>query len=297
MKKNPPVSKAAQKPRISVVIPAYNEANYITETIQSLKKQDFAGKYEIIVVDNNCTDDTAEIARALGAKVVSEPHPGVCWARQRGTERAHGDIIVSTDADTSFSPDWLTNIDTAFTSDPTVVAVAGPCHYVNAPFWGAGYTQILFGFISMMYKLTGKTYYGSATNIAFKKSEWPGYDTDLSQGGDELDLLRKLKQRGHVVFMNSNTTFTSSRRLVRGAIYNFFVTLLFYYFLEYYLSRIFKRPVIGSAPKFRNNFTPRGVAIFRIGVVSSIVFLILAYRHHTGHHFDLDIPMPTRFLQ
>ena len=51
--------------RFSVVIPCYNEADYIADTIKSLRAQTFRGGYEIVVVDNNCTDDTVEIARRL----------------------------------------------------------------------------------------------------------------------------------------------------------------------------------------------------------------------------------------
>ncbi len=47
---------------ISVVIPAYNEAGYLESTLKSLQQQDFAGAYEVIVVDNNSTDDTAAVA-------------------------------------------------------------------------------------------------------------------------------------------------------------------------------------------------------------------------------------------
>jgi len=77
-------------PRFSIVVPCHNEAGYVADTLNSLRNQTFAGRYEIIVVDNNCTDETADIARELGARVVSEENPGVCWARQRGLRRAPG---------------------------------------------------------------------------------------------------------------------------------------------------------------------------------------------------------------
>lgn len=66
------------EPRFSVVIPAVNESLVIGACLRSLASQDFAGGYEVIVVDNNSTDDTAAIAQTLGAKVVREPLAGVC---------------------------------------------------------------------------------------------------------------------------------------------------------------------------------------------------------------------------
>ena len=52
-------------PKFSIVIPCYNEARYVADAVNSLRGQTFAGSYEIIVVDNNCTDETADIAREL----------------------------------------------------------------------------------------------------------------------------------------------------------------------------------------------------------------------------------------
>lgn len=70
--------------RFSVVIPAFNESLLIAEYLRWLAAQDFHEAVEIIVVDNNSTDGPVAIARALGATVVTERRPGVCWARQRG---------------------------------------------------------------------------------------------------------------------------------------------------------------------------------------------------------------------
>jgi glycosyltransferase involved in cell wall biosynthesis len=239
------------KPRFSVVIPCFNEANYIEKTLRSVAEQDFKGDVEVIVVDNNCTDSTAEIAKRLGAKVVFESTPGVCSARQRGTEEAKGEIIVSTDADTVFANNWLSSIDRQFNKKKSTIAVAGPCRFVDGPLWADIYPFLLFGFISFVYKFTRRTYYGSATNISFKKSAWDGYDTNLTQGGDELGLLESLRKKGHVAFDNKHPTYTSTRRLTRGLLYNFFVTLLYYYFLAYYLNKWFGRQIIGSGPAYR----------------------------------------------
>src|SRR5580698_2507213 len=172
--------------RLSVVVPAHNEAEFLGECLESLLGQDFAGGYEIIVVDNNSTDSTAAVARAFGVRVVSESRPGVCWARQRGTEAASGEIIVSTDADTVYDAGWLTRIDSAFLDDPEVVAVAGPCRFTDAPWWGRIYARSLFRSVNALSRVTGRVPYVAAANLAFRKSAWPGYDTQATQGGDEL---------------------------------------------------------------------------------------------------------------
>lgn len=250
-----PAAHGIDRPRFSVVIPAVNEAADIGRCLSSLADQDFQGDYEVIVVDNNSTDQTATIAHSHGATVVFEPHPGVCWARQRGTEVARGEIIISTDADTTFDPGWLSSIDKSFTREPANVAVTGPCQFVDGPRWGLVYATLLFGLVRLLHRLTGRVFYVSATNIAFRRTAWTGYDTNLTQGGDELDLLRRLRAKGPVTFEPRNPTFTSARRLHRGLIYNIFVTCIYYYVLGYGLNRIFRRPILGTAPEIRETGT------------------------------------------
>jgi glycosyltransferase involved in cell wall biosynthesis len=243
---------AGNGPRFSVVVPAHNEEEFLGDCLESLLSQDFAGNYEIIVVDNNSTDGTADVARAYGVTVVSETRPGVCWARQRGTEIASGEIIVSTDADTVYDPGWLTGIDAAFLDSPEVVAVAGPCRFTDAPWWGRLYASGLFRTVNALSRMTGRVPYVAAANLAFRKAAWPGYDTQATQGGDELDLLRRLRRRGQVRFDAGNPVFTSSRRMQRGLAYNIVVTFLFYYLLGYSLNRMTGRTVVGMAPSFRS---------------------------------------------
>ena len=63
-------TKSPANPRFSIVVPAYNEASYLGASLQALQQQDFRGPYEIIVVDNNSTDDTAAVAASYGVRVV-----------------------------------------------------------------------------------------------------------------------------------------------------------------------------------------------------------------------------------
>ena len=145
-----------QKPRFSIVIPAFNEETYIGATLESLQKQNFIDGYEIIVVNNNSTDNTVKIAQQYNIKLIDESRPGVCWARQAGTEAAEGEIVISTDADTIFDTDWLQNIDQQFKEDNSIVAVCGPCQFVNPPWWGKIYPKLLFGAVVSFYKIIKK---------------------------------------------------------------------------------------------------------------------------------------------
>jgi len=128
------------KINLSVVIPAYNESGNIQECLKSLEAQTRRAD-EIIVVDNESEDDTAEIARAFGVKVLSYPRPyqhhgDIGLVRQKGTEEAAGDIIVSTDADCTYPPDWLEKIEKHFASNLKLVLVGGPVYASNPDLWG-----------------------------------------------------------------------------------------------------------------------------------------------------------------
>ena len=96
--------------KISVIIPALNEEDVIESTIREipideLKKCGF--DTEIIVIDNNSTDKTAEIAKKAGAIVIKEPKIGYGNAYLRGFRESTGDIIVMGDADGTYPFDKI----------------------------------------------------------------------------------------------------------------------------------------------------------------------------------------------
>ena len=213
-----------------------------------------------------------------GAYVVSasaETTPGVCNARQAGTEASRGEIVISADADTTYAPDWLSKIDRGFRSGDEVVAVVGPCRYKDGPRWGRVFARSLFGAVQAVYRATGRTYYVSATNIAFRRDRWTGYDVHLTQGGDELDLLRRMRHQGRVVYDHTNPTFTSGRRFTRGFFYNVFVCLFVFYLSAYVLNRVTGRRVIGSAPAFRGTTRRRPSARLRLAAAGLVATLTL----------------------
>jgi glycosyltransferase involved in cell wall biosynthesis len=89
--------------KISVVIPCFNEEDGIRSVIESMP----AYVDEIVVVDNNSTDKTGEIARSLGANVVFQPLKGYGAAYQAGLPEATGDIIATLDGDGTYPADEI----------------------------------------------------------------------------------------------------------------------------------------------------------------------------------------------
>jgi len=89
--------------KISVVIPCYNEEEGVREVMGRMP----GVVDEVVVVDNNCTDRTAEVARALGARVVAEKTPGYGAAYKAGLRAATGDLVVTLDGDGTYPPEEI----------------------------------------------------------------------------------------------------------------------------------------------------------------------------------------------
>lgn len=120
--------------RVSLVIPAYNEEHHIGACLEAIAAQT-EQPFEVILVDNNCTDDTATIARTYPfVQVVREPQQGLVAARDCGFNAARGDIIGRIDADTLLSPTWVAEVRTSFERQPDMHAVSGSITYYDIPF-------------------------------------------------------------------------------------------------------------------------------------------------------------------
>ncbi|HEY6195922.1 MAG TPA: glycosyltransferase family 2 protein [Candidatus Eisenbacteria bacterium] len=92
-----------QNLKLSLVIPCYNEEEGVREVIGRCPRE----IDEIVVVDNNSTDRTAEVARSLGAVVVSERKPGYGAAYKAGLRAATGDVVVTLDGDGTYPPEAI----------------------------------------------------------------------------------------------------------------------------------------------------------------------------------------------
>lgn len=95
------------EPEISVVMPAYNEAENIAPALASLCHNKTSRKVEIIVSNNNSADDTERIVLACGVRCVNESRQGIAFARNAGMAAAKGKYILNADADTIYPEDWI----------------------------------------------------------------------------------------------------------------------------------------------------------------------------------------------
>jgi cellulose synthase/poly-beta-1,6-N-acetylglucosamine synthase-like glycosyltransferase len=109
----------------SVVIPAYNASRTIGECLIALAAQTVPqSAYEVIVVDDGSSDDTAAIAERHGAQVLRQANSGPAAARNRGIAAARGEVILFTDADCAPAPDWIEQM-LAPLADPQITGSKG----------------------------------------------------------------------------------------------------------------------------------------------------------------------------
>jgi glycosyltransferase involved in cell wall biosynthesis len=127
--------------KVSVVIPAYNARQTIAKAVeQSLAQAKAPMEVEVVFVDDGSTDDTAEVAKSVGARVIRQENSGPAAARNKGWQSATGRFICFSDSDCIPAPDWMENLLDGFT-DSQVGAVAGSYDIANSSSWLARWVQ------------------------------------------------------------------------------------------------------------------------------------------------------------
>lgn len=193
---------------ISVIVPVYNEEKFIVSCLTNLINQDFnKNNYEIIVIDNASTDNTAKIAKKFKVNLIYEEKKGYNFAVIRGFLEAKGEIIAITDADTEVPVDWLTKIYKAFKENPEVVMVCG--RSIIRP-------KIFLSCISEFFINLGGGIImkiSPSYNLAIRRDVYfsiGGINKNLEFNLD-TDLCFRAKRKGKTVFLWNNPVVTSSR--------------------------------------------------------------------------------------
>lgn len=210
---------------VSIVIPAYNEEKYLLLALQSLVSLQTQKNFEVIVVDNSSTDNTAQVAGnfqdKLHLRVIFEKTKGRGAARKRGFDEAKGQIIISLDADTVVYPDWLDTL-----IDPLqgrVVATTTSCKITDCSIL----TNAIFNFIQpaamYVYRIFTGHYWLSGFSFAILKSAYEssgGFNPNL-QAQEDLDLSFRVAKLGKIKFINK-PVIVSGRRFKDGLLVGFY---------------------------------------------------------------------------
>jgi len=204
--------------KISLIIPTYNRAGLLDLLLKDLEQQTLSRDlFEVLVVDNASTDDTAHIAKRaiennrLDIRYISENRRGLHYARNTGALEATNEILVFTDDDIYLSRQWLSVIRETFARDSSIDCVGGKIQVLwdrPPPGWIGEYEALLgnldHGSKERVLK-NGEYIYGP--NFSIKKTvllEMGGFNPDqtgdIVYGDGEIGLCIKLWKYGKIIY-------------------------------------------------------------------------------------------------
>lgn len=177
---------SASAPLVSALMPAYNSAAFIGESLQSVLAQTYR-PLEVIVVDDGSTDDTGAIASSFDeVTVILGEHQGPAAARNRAFAESHGDFVTAFDSDDLWPADRLTVQVDYLLEHPEIACVLGRQEWLNPPPWLG--RDPVFG------DLDGIPL-GSAMFRRAALEALGGYDESFSHSED-MDLLVRTRTQG-----------------------------------------------------------------------------------------------------
>lgn len=234
----------AEKPDISVVIPAWNEENNIYRTLSSLSNSRTKYLVEIVVINNNSTDGTQNVLDTLGVRNYMQPVQGTPFARQMGLELARGKYHLCADSDTFYPPDWIDLMVAPMVKDANITGVYGNYSFIPPENQGRFGLWLYELFAGMMIRIRKRNReylnvygfnMGFVTQIGrdtggFKVSGSRVYanivGSDYENEAEDGRMALNLKKAGKLKMVTSSsaTVYTSPRRLLDdGSIANAFL--------------------------------------------------------------------------
>jgi glycosyltransferase involved in cell wall biosynthesis len=200
--------------RVTVAVITYNRSRFLRETLAGMVRQAYpTGSWELLVIDNNSTDDTPAVVASFTAshpapRRVVEMQQGLDHGRNRAIAEATGDLLVLADDDILVEPDWLAKLVAPFSTEnaPMIGVVGGevvPVFPDGLPAWLEGSHGPL-GFRSEAGPL-GPGQAPMGANFAFPKSVFQRFglfDTRLDRqgarlfGGGDSEMIRRIRAAG-----------------------------------------------------------------------------------------------------
>lgn len=221
----------------SVVIAVFNEEKYIKTFLDSLMKQTLKPK-EIIIVDNNCTDNTIAICKNYPVKIVKESRQGMIFARNRGFDEATGYIIAKCDADAVLPKNWIEKIDSAL-SNKDVDAMSGLTVFNDVLIKTRIFT-LMYGAIMKVILKGNDTLQGP--NMALKKAVWDKVKKEVCLDDrkvhEDIDLSIHIIRKGGKVWLDKNLIVYASGRRVKKNPFSFFIEYPYRLFKTLYYHRL-----------------------------------------------------------
>ena len=199
---------------LTIVIPVFNEQNHLKACLEAIAAQTVIPD-EVIVVDNNSTDDSRRVAKQFSfVRLISEKKQGVLFAKNKGFSAARGDIIGRIDADSILPPRWVETVKLSL-ADNSYAALTGPVNYYDMPLPEVNY-HLDHWMRSSIYNWSPKSPFLFGSNMAIRKAVWGEVRGSLCSDTymhEDLDLAIHLYKRGYdILYSNRLLAGASGRR-------------------------------------------------------------------------------------
>jgi glycosyltransferase involved in cell wall biosynthesis len=201
---------------LSIVIPAYNEESYLKTCLDSIAEQSVKPD-QVIVVDNNSTDTTVDIAKSHPfVTLLHEKHQGVTFARNTGFNAVKSDIIGRIDADSILPANWVESVLNIFNKQPDTAGLSGPAGFYDLPFprftfWG---TQLIRW--TMFWAVPQGKRYLFGSNMAIRRLAWEAVASEACTSGgihEDTDLSLHMEKAGYrIIFTQQVRAMIACRR-------------------------------------------------------------------------------------
>ncbi len=200
---------------LTVVIPVYNDALNLRACLAALNQSAYTG-FECIVVDDGSTDDSASVARELGARVLkSDNRSGPAHARNVGASAATGDLLFFIDSDVCVYTDTLAKVSTAFEEDSTLDALIGS--YDDDPGsddFVSQYKNLMHCFVHQTARRDACTFWSGCGAISKNLfQEHSGFSEDYRRPAiEDIELGFRLKEAGRKLILDPTLTVKHLKR-------------------------------------------------------------------------------------
>jgi len=209
--------------RLSIVIPAYNEEQYLGKCLESVFRELVGSNCdaEVIVVNNASTDGTKNVAISFErVLVIEEPRKGLVQARHAGFLASKGDLIANVDADTILPRGWIERVLEEFARDKKLVALSGPFIFYDLSKFVNFWVKYFF-FLGAIASFVGDRVMGrggilQGGNYILRRNaleQIGGYNLQLHFFGEDADVAQRIGKVGKVKFTPRLPIYTSGRRL------------------------------------------------------------------------------------
>jgi glycosyltransferase involved in cell wall biosynthesis len=175
-------------PEVSIMIPAWNEENNIYRALSSLASSTTLMKTELVVINNNSTDNTQRVLDQLGVKSIFQPIQGTPFARQLGLENAKGKFHLCADSDTFYPPDWIDLMIKPMKENNEFVGVYGRYSFIPLPGSSRLFLKVyerITGLLIRFRKINREHINVLGFNMGFKTQ------IGLKNGGFKVEEVRK----------------------------------------------------------------------------------------------------------